>query len=121
MSVILVDLGEDKHDVMVSNAGWRDTVELMRSFGVLGAQRLQLLETAWLGQQLTQEEAQAIGNALVAGPLSSINWSDNVYPSEAFWVDPGRHSQDFDLTTYWPSWLRAFAGFCLCCKGFVIH
>jgi hypothetical protein len=121
VSVILVDLADDKHDVMVSNAGWRDTVAVMRSFGVLGEDRLQLLETAWLGQQLTQEEAQVIGSSLVAGPLSSINWSDNVYPPSGFWVDPGKRSREYDLDTYWPSWLRAFAAFCLSCRGFVAY
>jgi hypothetical protein len=121
VSVILVDLGDDKHDVMVSNAGWRDTVKLVRSFGALDEERLQLLETAWLGQQVMQAEAQAIGNALVEGPLSSVNWSNDVYPPAGFWVDPGRHRRDYDLATYWPSWLRAFAGFCLTCKGFVVY
>ena len=121
MSVILVDLGDDKHDVMISNAGWRDTVAMVRSFGVLDEERLRLLETAWLGQELTQEEAQAIGDALVAGPLSSINWSDNVYPPTEFWIDPGKQQREYDLATYWPSWLRAFADFCLTCKGFIAY
>jgi hypothetical protein len=122
VSVILVDLGDDTHDVMVSNAGWRDTVAVLRLFGVLDEERLQRLETAWLGQQITQEEARAIGESLVAGPLAAVNWSDNAYPPPGFWVDPGKHPRmQYDLCTYWPSWLRAFAGFCLTCRGFVAY
>lgn len=121
MSVILVDLGNDEHDVMVSNAGWRDTVAIVRPFGVLDEERLQRLETAWLGQKVAQKEAQALGEALVAGPLADVNWSGDVYPPAGFWVDPRSHSQEYDLSTYWPSWLRAFAEFCLTCRGFVCY
>lgn len=119
MSVILVDLGDNQHDVMVSNAGWRDTVAVLRPFGVLDEPRLQRLEIAWIGQKLTREEAQAIGAALVAGPLAAINWIDDVYPPTGFWADPQRHPWQYGQATYWPSWLRAFAGFCLTCNGFV--
>ena len=122
MSVILVDLGDENHDVMVSNAGWRDTVEVLRPFKVVDAERLQRLQTAWLDVQITQEEALAIGNALVAGSLSAINWISKVYPPQSFWKDPcGGKIQDYDKETYRPSWLRAFAGFCLTCKGFIAY
>ncbi|MFT3881814.1 MAG: hypothetical protein QM703_19410 [Gemmatales bacterium] len=122
MSVILVDLGNDKHDVMVSNAGWRDTVAVMRSFAVLEEEHLQRLETLWLGEQLTHEEANEIGKALIAGPLMAINWSDNVYPPVEFWTDPCKQPLvEYDLSTYWPSWLRAFAGFCITCRGFICN
>jgi hypothetical protein len=121
MSVILVDLGDDKHDVMINNAGWRDTVAVLRSLDLFDEERLQRLETAWLGQELTQEEARVIGAALVAGPLAAVNWIDNVYPSTRFWADPARHRMDYDRETYWPSWLRAFACFCLTCKGFIVY
>jgi hypothetical protein len=121
VNVILVDLGDDRHDVMVSNAGWRETVAVMRPFGVLGEERLQRLETAWLGQQLSREEARAIGGALVAGPLSAVNWSDDVYPPAGFWTNPRGYTRDYDVATYWLSWLRAFAAFCLTCRGFVAY
>jgi hypothetical protein len=122
MSVILVDLGDNGHDVMVSNAGWRDTVEVLRPFGLLSDERLQRLATAWLGECLTEEEAQAIGNALVAGPLSAIYWSDDVYPPPGYWKDAlGRKLREYELDTHWPSWLRAFAAFCLTCKGFIAY
>ena len=120
--VILVDLGDEGHDVVVSNAGWRDTVEVLQSFGVLDGERLQRLRTSWLGEQLTQAEAQAIGHALVAGPLSAVNWSDNAYPPPVYWKDAlGGKLRDYDRDTYWPSWLRALAGFCLTCKGLIIY
>jgi hypothetical protein len=120
VSVILVDLGDDKHDVMVSNAGWRDTVAVVRRFGVLGEERLQRLETAWLGQGLTQEEARAVGEALVAGPLAAVRWSGDVYPPDGHWSDALGGKLPYDRGTYWPSWLRAFAGFCLGCQGLVV-
>ena len=121
MSVILVDLGDEKHAVMINNAGWRDTVEAWRPFGILDGERLQRLQTAWLGERITQEEAQAIGNALVTGPLSAVNWISNVYPPPGYWRDAfvGKR-RDYDQDTYWPSWFRAFAGFCLTCKGFIV-
>jgi hypothetical protein len=122
VSVILVDLGNEEHDLMVSNAGWRDTVDVLRIFGVLDGERSQRLQTAWLGQQLTEAEAQAIGSALVTGPLLTVNWSDNVYPPSGYWKDAlGGKLRDYDRDTYWLSWLRAFAGFCLTCKGFIIY
>lgn len=121
MSVILVDLGDDTRDVMISNAGWRDTVALIRPFGVLTEERLQQLETAWLGQQFTQEEARAIGEAIWAGPLAAANWSGNVYPPAGLWADPSNHSREYDPDTYWPAWLRAFAGFCVTCRGFIAY
>ena len=121
MSVILVDLGDDQHSVMVSNAGWRDTLALVRHFGVLDEDRVQRLESAWLGQELTALEARAIGEALMAGPLAAIDWSNNVYPPVGFWFDPNKHPWQYDVATYWPSWLRAFAGFCHMCCGFVCY
>lgn len=121
MSVILVDLGDAGHDVMVSNGGWRDTVDVVRRLGLLDEERLRRLETAWLGQQLSQEEAREIGDALVAGPLAAIAWSDNVYPPAGLWSHPRNYSRDYDPSTFWPGWLRAFAGFCLTCKGFIAY
>jgi hypothetical protein len=121
VSVILVDLGDDKHDVMVSNAGWRDTVAVLRPLGVLDEERLRRLETTWLGQELNQQEARAVGEALVAGPLAAVYWSDDVYPPDGYWRDARRGKPEFDPGAYWPSWLRAFAGFCLTCRGFVAY
>lgn len=121
MSVILVDLGNEQHDVMVNNAGWRSTVEVMRPLGILDDERLQRLQTAPFGERVTQEEAQAIGNTLVTGPLSAVNWIGDVYPPPGYWKTAlGKNVWDYDQATYWPAWLRAFAGFCLTCKGFII-
>ena len=37
-----------------------------------------------------------------------------------YWNDTrGKKIWEYELHTYWPSWLRAFAGFCLTCKGFM--
>jgi hypothetical protein len=122
MSVILVDLGNEQRDCMINNMGWRDTVALMRSLGLFDEDRLELLETAWLGQELTQDEARVLGNALVAGPLAAFNWCDNVYPPDEFWADPGKYRHvEYAAETYWPSWLRALASLCLTCKGFVVY
>jgi hypothetical protein len=125
MSVILVDLGDEGHAVMVNNAGWRHTVEELRPLGILDGERLQRLETAWACERITQEEAQAIGNALVTGPLAAINWISNVFPPPEYWTPgywrdalSGKH-RDNDQETIWPGWLRSFAGFCLTCKGFI--
>jgi hypothetical protein len=118
MSAILFDLGDDKHDLMINNAHWRLTVDVFRTFGMLDAQRLQRLETAWLGERVTEEEAKAIGNALVAGPLSTVNWVGKVYPPSRFFRGARLDFRDYDKDTQWPSWLRALAEFCLTCKGF---
>ncbi|MGY8770963.1 MAG: hypothetical protein ACKVH8_21340 [Pirellulales bacterium] len=121
MSVILVDLGNDSHDVMTSNANWRDTLEVLRPFNLLNEERIELLQTYWMGEQFTVDESESIGNALVHGPLASINWIDNVYPPSIFWHDPSNKKWDtYDRNTYWPSWLRAFAEFCLSCEGFEV-
>jgi hypothetical protein len=88
---------------------------------VLDEQQLQSLETAWLGQKVSQDEAQAIGMALVQGPLAAVKWSDNVYPPIGFWRDAHSGKLRYDQDTYWPSWLRAFASFCLTCKGFIVY
>ena len=122
MSVILVDLGVENHDVIVSNGWWRGTVDVLRSFGLLDDERLHRLVTVWLGVRLTQAEARAIGDALVTGPLAAIDGSANVYPQPGYWKSArGRNLRDYDQDTYWPGWLRAFAAFCLTCKGFVVH
>lgn len=93
MGVILVNLEDDKHDVMVSNAGWRDTVAVVRPFGLLDEERLQRLETAWLGQDVTQEEARAIGESRVKGPLAVVKWIGGEHRPPEIWVDPGRHPE----------------------------
>jgi hypothetical protein len=122
MSVILVDLGDEKHDIMVNNAGWRSTVEVLQPFGLIDDERMQRLATAWPGVRLTQAEAQAIGDALVTGPLSAIDWSNNVYPPAGYWKDAlDKKPREYETDTYWPSWLRAFAAFCLTCKGFIVY
>jgi hypothetical protein len=73
-----------------------------------------------LGERVTEEEARAIGNALVAGPLSTVNWVSKVFPPSSYFRDaPGDH-RDYDKDTQWPAWLRALAEFCLTCKGFEV-
>src|SRR5947208_1379590 len=91
MSVILVDLGDDQHDIMINNAGWRRTVELLQPLAVIDDERIQRLTDAWLGVALAPEEAKAIGNALIAGPLSAVHWSDDVYAPIGYWKDPCKH------------------------------
>lgn len=119
MSLILVDAGDRTHTLLVSNAGWRKALEVLRPLGVLSAERFQRMETGGL-ETFTEAEAKAIGDALVAGPLSVIHWSDNVYPPVGYWNNTrGRQIWEYELHTYWPSWLRAFAAFCLTCKGFI--
>lgn len=120
MSVVLVDLGDASHDLTVSNAGWSETVEVLRTLGVLDADRAGRLREAWLGQRLTQDEARTAGAALVAGPLAVVEWSGNVYPPDGHWRDALGGKPQYDQETYWPSWLRAFAGFCLRCEGLVV-
>jgi hypothetical protein len=120
MSAILFDLGDDKHDLMINNANWRATVDVLRTFGILDAERLQRLQTAWLGERVTEEEAMAIGNALVAGPLSTVNWSSKVFPPSRYFRDARGDHRDYDKDTQWPAWLRALAEFCLTCKGFEV-
>jgi len=121
MSVILVDLENENHDVMISNAGWRDTVDVLRPLGILDSERLARLYLGQLGERITQEEAQAIGNALITGPLAGVDWVRNVFPPDTFWRDALSPKEPYDQATYWPSWLRAFAGFCLTCKGFQVY
>jgi hypothetical protein len=118
MSAILVDLGDDTHDVMINNASWRATLEVLRTFGIFEAHRLERLQ--WLGERVGEEEAKAIGNALVSGPLASVNWVDKVYPPSGYFRDARGDHRDFDEDTQWPAWLRAFAEFCLTCKGFEV-
>jgi hypothetical protein len=120
LSVILVDLGDEGNDVIVSNAGWRETVEVLRPFGILDGERLHRLQTARPGERITQDEARAIGNALVSGPLSTVHWSGNVYPPAGHWRNALSGKMPYDPETYWPSWLRAFAAFCLTCNGFFL-
>src|ERR1700730_8619317 len=98
---------------MINNANWRGTVEVLRQLGLLDGARLQTLQTAWLGEQITQEEARAIGNALVARPLSAVDWIRRVFPPSRYFRDAHGNFRDYDKETHWPSWLRAFAEFCL--------
>ncbi len=121
MGIILVDLGDEAHDLMTNNATWRATVEVLRPFGIVDAERLERLQTTWLGERITQEEAQAIGNALVTGPLSEVNWISDAYPPPGYFRDAHSGKLDYNRDTYWPAWLRAFAGFCLTCKGFIAY
>jgi hypothetical protein len=120
MSAILFDLGDDQHDLMINNANWRATVDVFRTFGILDAERLHRLENAWWGERVTEEEARAIGNALVAGPLSTINWVSKVFPPSSYFRDTRGDHRDYDKDTQWPAWLRALAEFCLTCKGFEV-
>jgi hypothetical protein len=121
MSIILVDLGDETHDVMINNATWRATVEVLQYFGILDNERLERLQTAWLGERITQVEAQSIGQALVTGPLSMVNWTSDAYPPPGYFRDALSGKLDYNRDTYWPAWLRAFAGFCLTCKGFIAY
>ncbi len=128
MSVILTDLGDEDHGLKIGNVGWRNTVDVLGPFGLLAPERLDRLRDTWLGEQVTEEEARAIGQCLVADVLSGINWSGAVYPPFDYWrtrrVDEVGQQRErdgpwnYDPDTQWASWLRSFAGFCLTCKGF---
>src|SRR5262249_16517105 len=117
--VILEDRSDETHVVMVSNRGWLVTLETLRPFGIFEAERFEQLREWPTGMQITLDEARTIGHSLLAGPLSSVNWSDNVYPPDSYWSSGCERVEDFPNETYWPSWLRALAAFCLKCNGFV--
>jgi hypothetical protein len=117
MAVILVDLGDDDHDLFINNAYWRKTQDLLAPFGIVPRERL---EWVWGGQHITTEEAHAIGNCLITEPLSTVNWISKVFPPPDYFRKRGLSHRDYDEGTQWLAWLRAFAGFCLTCNGFKI-
>jgi len=120
MSVILTDLSDETHWLKIGNAGWRDTIAVLEPFGILSPEQVARLKVNWVGEQFTESVARLIGDRLINEYVAKITWSEAVYPPDGFWHGLGHDLGEYDVDTQWPSWLRAFAGFCMTCRGFDI-
>ena len=121
MGVVLVDLGDDNHSIVVGNAGFRATLEILWPLPIVDEARRERLRDYWPGVQFTEQEARALGNEIIEHHISDVNWLSDVFPPTGYWKDFLSPKPVYNESTYWPGWLRAFAAFCLTCKGFIVY
>ena len=125
MGFSVTDLTDEQNFLFVNFWNWHPTVELIRSFGVIDDERLELMQIQCVGAQISRHEARHIGERIQKGILSHLS-------------DEGRVKLDLSVTTepddgtmYYGddaernyganrTWLRKFAHFCLTCSGFEV-
>jgi hypothetical protein len=64
MGFSLHDLGDPKSIVSVNFWNWRPTVEIIRSFGILDNERLELMQIECCRPEISTDEARAIAGRL---------------------------------------------------------
>ncbi len=121
MGVILVDLGDEEHSIAIGNGRFRATLEILWQLPIVDEVRRERLRDYWVGVQISEEEAQALGNEIIESHINGVDWLSDVYPPTGYWKNFLSPKPVYNESTYWPAWLRAFAGFCLTCKGFIVY
>jgi len=121
MGVVLEDLGDDAHCIVVNNAGFRSMLEILWPLAIVDEIRRERLRDYWVGVQFTAEEARTLGNEIIEHQINDVDWLSDVFPPTGYWKDALSPKLAYHESTHWPSWLRAFAAFCLTCKGFIVY
>ena len=123
MGFDVCNLGDDPPDLSVNFWNWRPTVELIRSFGIIDDERLELMHIQCCGAEVTEDEARTIGERIKAEILPQLAENDRLL------LDLTITDKPDDMKMYYGEdvhknysaqreWLTRFAEFCMSCSGF---
>ncbi len=123
MGFTIIDLEDQQKGLSVNFWNWRPTVELVRTLGVVDAERIELMHEQCLGVIITEAEARQIARGLQQGVLAGLEAGDRVRLdlSTTSDADDGTLHRDADSDKNYHAtreWLTKFAQFCNECRGF---
>ena len=125
MGVILTDLTREDRSVDCNWWHWRPTIELLRSSGLIDAERLELMGYNGCAE-VSETEARAVADFLEERVLSAIHPGERVLldgtvtdvPDDGtFYREPSEQFKNYGAGE---EWLRQFAAFCRECHGFYV-
>ena|ERR1043166_838339 len=79
MGVVLVDLGDDDHSMVVNNAGFRAVLEILWPLPIVEEARRERLQGYWGGVEFTETEARALGNEIIEHHINGVDWLSDVF------------------------------------------
>jgi hypothetical protein len=123
MGFIITDLADDKKTLPVNFWNWHPTVELVRSIGVVDAERVELMHQQCVGVTVTETEARQIARGLQRGVLAGLRAGERVRLDLSTTSEPddGTMHRGADADKNYSAtseWLTKFAQFCSECRGF---
>lgn len=126
MSFTLVDLSSENYEFHANVWNWKPTLEIIKSFDILGENKIRQMTYNATGVKLSKEEAHEIGEKIRDEFLPKLN------PNKRIFMDLSTTDAPDDGTLYkdedeqWKNystshdWLKDFVEFCLKSKGFQV-
>ncbi|HEY8559827.1 MAG TPA: hypothetical protein VIL74_05445 [Pyrinomonadaceae bacterium] len=126
MGFILKDMAAENHELSVNAWNWRPTLAIIESFGILDAERLEMLGYN-IGTEVAKDEARAIGEKIRDEILPGLNPQSRVLYDLTVTEekDDGRFFREKE--EFWQNynasreWLKNFSEFCRSCEGFEVY
>jgi hypothetical protein len=126
MSVILVDLADDKHDVQINWWNWRPILALLREAELINNEQFERMGANGCGGQLTRAEAMEAAGFLRRAIMPRMHDEERVHangevstvPKESRPVS-GLSSHELYAAT--KSSIERFASFCESSQGFDVY
>ena len=125
MSLILVDLARESHDLQCNGWNWRPTVELIRRSGLIDSDRLERMTCSGIGGQVTAEEARAIALFLGTEILPRLKDDEMIHMDGGVSKQPQSPrpivgTDPYELYAARKSWVESFVTFCKESGGFKV-
>jgi hypothetical protein len=125
MSVILVDLGDDKHDLQINWWNWRPILTFLREGGLIDGEQFERMGANASGGELSAEQAgkvaafvrSAILPRLANDQRIHLNGEVSDVPQQP---RPIQSSSTHELYAACKPCLEVFAAFCESSKGFEV-
>jgi hypothetical protein len=126
MSFTLIDLGSENFEFSANVWNWKATLELIRSFDIVGENALRQMTYNATGVKVSLDDAHEIGTRIKEEVLPKLA------PDKRMYSDLSITDAPDDMTLYrngdeqWKNysvthdWLQEFAEFCLRSKGFQV-
>src|SRR5690348_4835143 len=94
MTVILINLADENHDLQVNWWTWRPTLALIQTFQIIDDERIEMMGCNGTGVQISESEACAIGDAIQSQVIAKLQ------PEERVLLDLSTTTQPKDYTFY---------------------
>jgi len=126
MTVILVDRGDDQHDLQINWWNWRPILALLRQANLIDDEQFERMGANGCGGELSAEEALDAAIFLKSQILpllqdnEQVHVDGNVSLSPTEW-QPISSTPDYELYATRKSCLEDFIAFCESSRGFVVY
>jgi hypothetical protein len=125
MSVILVDLANDKNDLQINQWNWRPTIELIRRGKILADEQLEPMGRNGGGAQVSTADARSIALFIEQWILPGLKDDEMMHMDGAISKCPLKPrpipgTDPYQLYAARKTWLVMFVDFCKSCGGFEV-